>query len=244
MAEIDKNKADMVHQLFSKIAFNYDFLNHLLSLNIDKMWRRKAIDKLHELVNKPVRVLDLCAGTLDLSINLAERSSDKLVITASDFCQPMLDIGIKKLQKKKINSVMVLKEDATKLSFAVSTFDVSMVAFGIRNVNSITACLSEMFRVTKPGGAIIILDFSEPTLIGIKQLYQVYFSFILPIIGRLFSKSYDSYSYLPNSVKMFPKRQQFINLMEEAGFVACDYKDMSMGIVSLYWGRVGRRDEN
>ena len=218
--------------MFDRISPKYDALNHLLSFNIDKVWRRKAAKAASR--NHPKTILDLATGTADLAIALAKRNSQAHVI-GMDFSEKMLEIGKEKVQHHNLEGQIELKHgDAAALPFENCTFDAVTVAFGVRNFEDLDKGLSEISRVLKPGGQVIILEFSMPEKFPVKQLYRFYFKHLLPSIGRLVSKDKSAYSYLPDSVEKFPKPNVFSNKLASFGLNQCSIKRLSCGIASLY----------
>lgn len=220
--------------MFNAIAGNYDFLNHFLSLGIDKLWRKKAINTL--LNHKPKKILDLACGTGDLSIACLKLNPDKVI--GIDISEKMIEIGKKKIrQKKHEDSIDLIVADSENLPFNDNSFEAVTVAFGVRNFENLHNGLSEAYRVLKPGGNMVILEFSKPGKFPVKQLYFFYFSKILPWIGRLFSRDGSAYNYLPDSVKEFPQGNEFLKLMDENGFKNLNLKKLSFGICSIYYGQ-------
>ncbi len=193
-------KRSFVREMFTAIAPRYDFLNHLLSLNLDRRWRRQAVDALDWEDHPSGTYLDLCAGTLDLAVELRGRRGFDGCVVGADFAIPMLALG-----RGKDRRVAAVGADALQLPFADGTFDGCMVAFGIRNLESVDGGLAEMARVVKPGGRVVILEFSLPRRWPIRPLYLGYFRFVLPHVGRLVSKHTSAYGYLPDSVHAFPE---------------------------------------
>lgn len=213
--------------MFADISPRYDFLNSLLSLGRDKYWRRFAAAKLPSGY-----ILDACSGTGDVAIEVSKKSN----AVASDFCFEMMRLCIRKLKKMKIENVCCIQNDAENLSFKDGTFDGAIVAFGIRNVSDIKKSLSEMTRVVRKEGKVVVLEFSLPENRVFKSVYYLYFRKILPLIGAVISKDKGAYSYLPSSVMTFPKRTEFIALMKEAGMVNIEFYDLTFGIVTVYAG--------
>ena len=224
--------ASPITSMFDRISPKYDALNHLLSLNIDKVWRRKTA----KLVAKaqPKKILDLATGTGDLAIALAKHNP-QAHITGVDFSEKMLEIGKAKIQKQHLgNQIELLQGDAANLPFENHSFDAVTVAFGVRNFEDLDKGLSEIFRVTKAGGQVCILEFSMPEKFPVKQLYDLYFKHFLPIIGKWVSKDETAYSYLPHSVEKFPKPSDFCSILAAFGLKNCQVKHLSFGIATLY----------
>ena len=218
--------------MFDRISPSYDRLNHLLSLNIDKVWRRKTA----ELVAKshPKTILDLATGTADLAIDLA-RHNPQAQIIGVDFSEKMLEIGKAKIKAQNLeNQIKLRLADATSLPFEDESFDAVTVAFGVRNFEDLAKGLSEISRVLRPSGKTFILEFSMPERFPVKQLYQLYFKHLLPRIGKWCSKDSNAYSYLPTSVETFPKPYVFMNLLDENGLRNGKSWLLTMGIAILY----------
>ena len=225
-----KSKKEQITTMFDNIANSYDFLNHSLSLGMDKIWRKKAIK---ELNNNPKNILDIATGTADFAISSAELT--KAQIIGIDISQGMLDVGIKKINRKKLNSRIILQNaDSEKLPFNDNFFDAITAGFGVRNFENLNKGLSEMYRVLNNDGIVAILEPSVPKSFPLKQLYSIYFQHILPIVGTLISKDKNAYKYLPESVEAFPSEEKFILKLEKIGFKECKYIPLTFGIVSLY----------
>ena len=213
--------------MFAGISRRYDFLNRLLSLGRDKHWRRFAAALLPSGY-----ILDVCSGTGDVAIEVSKKSN----VIASDFCVEMLQLCTRKIKKRIIDNIYCIRNDAENLSFKDETFNGAIVAFGIRNVADIKKALSEMHRVVKKGGKVVILEFSQPENKVFKWVYYLYFQKILPFIGAVVSKKKGAYSYLPSSVMAFPERNEFVELMKEAGLADIEFYDLTFGIVTVYAG--------
>ena len=225
-----KSKKEQITTMFDNIAKSYDFLNHSLSLGMDNIWRKKAIKK---LTNDPKNILDVATGTADFAICAAKYTNAQ--ITGIDISQGMLDVGIKKIAKKKIDKrIKLQRADSEKLPFNDNSFDAITVGFGVRNFENLEKGLSEIYRVLNTNGVIAILEPSTPNFFPLKQLYHIYFHNILPIIGSLISKDKNAYKYLPDSVREFPNKKDFINILKKIGFKKCEYFPLTFGIVSLY----------
>jgi demethylmenaquinone methyltransferase / 2-methoxy-6-polyprenyl-1,4-benzoquinol methylase len=226
-----QSKKVQVEQMFDGIAARYDMLNRLLSLRIDVLWRNKVVAMLKPL--KPEVILDVATGTADLAIALHALNPKKIV--GLDLSHNMLEIGRVKVQDKKLQSVIELvKGDSEQLPFSDASFDAVTVAFGVRNFENLQKGLSEIYRVLKPGGTFIILEFSKVKKAPLKQLYQFYFRYITPMVGRLFSKDTKAYSYLPNSVQVFPEGEEMCVILQNLGFKKVTCTPLSFGISSIY----------
>lgn len=213
--------------MFAGISRRYDFLNHFLSMGLDIYWRRFAVSKLPSGL-----ILDVCSGTGDVAIEVSKKNP----VIASDFCEEMLVLCSQKTKKKNISNIRCIQNDAENLSFRDNTFDGAIVAFGIRNVENIEKALSEMHRVVKKGGKVVILEFSVPRNRVFKSIYYLYFQKILPLIGCAVSKKKGAYSYLPSSVMAFPERNEFVRLMYGSGLEDVGFHDLTFGIVTVYAG--------
>jgi demethylmenaquinone methyltransferase/2-methoxy-6-polyprenyl-1,4-benzoquinol methylase len=220
-------KKEYIQKMFAGISHRYDFLNHLLSLRRDKYWRHFAAAKLPS-----GHILDVCSGTGDMAIEVSKKND----AIASDFCGKMLQLCALKIKKQNIRNIYCIQNDAENLPFKDETFSGAIAAFGIRNVADIKKALSEMNRVVKKRGRVVVLEFSQPENRFFKMVYCLYFQKILPQIGAVISKKKGAYSYLPSSVMAFPKRNEFIELMKESGMEDIEYYDLTFGIVTVYAG--------
>ena len=224
--------ASPIAAMFDRISPKYDALNHLLSLNIDKVWRQKTAKTVTK--SQPKTILDLATGTADLAIALAKRNPQAHII-GMDISEKMLEIGKAKTTKQHIeNQVELRLGDAAALPFESNSFDAVTVAFGVRNFENLEQGLSEIHRVLKPNGWAVILEFSMPERFPIKQLYALYFKHLLPAIGKAVSKDGNAYSYLPMSVERFPKPKDFLRMLDEKGMGNGMAKQLSFGIATLY----------
>ncbi len=219
--------------MFDDIAGSYDFLNHLLSLNIDKKWRRKAIRTLIPL--HPKQILDVATGTGDLAIEALSLNPDQ--VTGVDVSAGMLEVGRMKTARMGLaHRISFVEAPCESLPFPDSSFDAAMVAFGVRNFTNPDQGLRELYRVLRPGGKLVVLEFTMPEHKAIRTLYRIYFHRILPWIGKVFSKDLAAYRYLPESVEAFPKGTGFLAMLNHAGFSASAFKPLTAGICGLYTG--------
>lgn len=229
--ESSATKKAQVAQMFDNIAPKYDFLNHLLSLGIDKAWRRKAI-KLVQHYN-PKQILDLATGTGDFAFIAMKMNPDRII--GADISEGMLEQGRKKSRKRKLtDKIEFVYGDSEDLQYPDNHFDLVTIGFGVRNFENLKAGLKEIRRVLKAEGHVCILEFSKPRKFPLKQLYSFYFKNILPLIGRFFSKDKSAYTYLPESVDSFPDGGDFISIMEEIGFSENYEKRVTGGIATIY----------
>ena len=220
-----------IQTIFSEIAPRYDLLNHVLSVNVDRRWRRLAVDALGDLATGPGRVLDACAGTCDMSLELAGRPEFSGSVTALDFALPMLAAARPKLRGR---GVVLVCGDNLRLPFRDESFDAATVAFGVRNLADIGAGLREFRRVLRPGGRLVILEFTTPPNRLLRAGYLFYFHRVLPRIGRLVSGHPWAYSYLPASVKAFPGPDALALRLQEAGFGNVAWSYLTAGIAALH----------
>lgn len=226
-------KAAEVRRMFGAIAPRYDLLNHLLSLNRDRAWRRRAVDRLLEGAPADGTYLDACAGTFDLSVELADRSTFRGTVLGFDFAYPMLDAGRDKLSGRHIVPACA---DALSLPLPDSSVDGAMVAFGVRNLADLDAGLAEFARVIRPGGKLVVLEFMTPQWQAFRSVYLLYFRRVLPLVGRLVSRHGSAYAYLPASVLDFPEPPELGRRMEAAGFGRITWTTMTGGIVAAHVG--------
>jgi len=226
-------KRAYVKQIFSEIAPRYDLLNHLLSMNIDRAWRREAIAALGIERDPGGAYLDLCAGTLDVAAEIVRSPRFRGFVVGADFAEPMLRAGERKVAAGRIAPVAA---DAVDLPIASSAFAGAIVAFGIRNVAGLDAALREARRVIAPGGRFVILEFSTPRAWLLRTLYQAYFTRVLPLIGGLVSGHRTAYRYLPQSVANFPAEEELAARMRSAGFVEVRWARLSFGIAAIHVG--------
>lgn len=237
MSEYDMNKSapekqkEQIRRMFNSIAHRYDFLNHFLSAGIDRRWRKRLVKLVGQ--SKPRLILDVATGTADLAIELAALEPEK--ITGVDISEKMLEFGQEKLNKRKLDEIIVLKHtDAEKLPFSDRSFDLATVAFGVRNFENLQKGLKEINRVLRNGGNIAVLEFTMPKYFPVKQLYRFYFKTLLPRLGSWISKDPGAYSYLPESVETFPHGKAFAAELEAAGFSDVKIHPLTFGIASIY----------
>ncbi|MFN8308644.1 MAG: bifunctional demethylmenaquinone methyltransferase/2-methoxy-6-polyprenyl-1,4-benzoquinol methylase UbiE [Chitinophagales bacterium] len=227
----ERDKKTQVAEMFDNIAPTYDFLNHFLSAGIDRSWRKKAIDYIGEI--QPKQILDLATGTGDFAVEALRLHPTEVV--GGDISEEMMAVGRKKSQKLQATNVLRFQyTDSEKMDFPDNKFDAITVGFGVRNFENLEKGLKEMFRVLKPGGRVAILEVSQPSSFPVKQLYAIYFHFVLPTIGRLFSKDVRAYTYLPESVQAFPSGEKFVAILEKSGFKKCGYRPLTFGICAFY----------
>ncbi len=227
-------KKAMVESMFDSIAWRYDFLNHFLSFGIDRSWRRRVIKIISKNYKNPV-ILDVATGTADLALSAMKINPAR--ITGIDISQNMLEIGKEKILKRGFSEkIDLIQADSENIPLGDELFDVSMVAFGVRNFADPLKGLREMNRVTRSGGMILVLEFSKPSGFPLRPVYNFYFRRILPLVGRLFSKDKAAYTYLPDSVYKFPDNDEFLHLLGEAGFSGTRQIKLTGGVASIYTG--------
>lgn len=221
-----------VREMFSGIASRYDLLNHLLSLNIDKNWRRQVRVRLSACLDREdAVVLDVACGTGDLSVELKRDS--KANVIGTDFCRPMLALAADKSHEL---AIPYIEADAMSLPFLNDAVDAATIAFGLRNLPNVDNGLRELYRIIKPGGRLVVLEFSSPVIPGFRQLFNFYFGNVLPRIGGLISGSKSAYTYLPASVKKFPDQKALATKLEDVGFHNVEYDNLTGGIVAIHTG--------
>lgn len=229
----DGEKGKLVEQMFDNIAPTYDILNHRLSWDIDKSWRKKAISQL--LPFNPQSILDIATGTGDFAILSAEMLSPKQMIGV-DISDGMMTIGRQKVKAKGLQDIVFFKkEDCTNLSFEDNSFDAVTAAFGIRNFQDLDRGLSEMCRVLKQGGHLIIVELTTPICFPMKQLFKIYSHTILPIYGRIISKDTNAYHYLINTIEAFPQGERMVEILRNIGFKEPKFTRLTSGICTMYF---------
>ncbi len=225
------NKKEQVAEMFNNIAGRYDFLNHFLSMGIDKGWRKKAIAEAGSV--SPKKILDVATGTADLAIAASKLNPQH--ITGIDIADQMLEVGRKKIVENNLSDKISLQTgDSENIKFTTGEFDVVTCAYGVRNFEHLEIGLTEMGRVLRPGGKVVILEFSHPTAFPVKQLFGFYFKFILPLMGKLVSKHSRAYTYLPESVMAFPQGKEFCDILTKCGFKTPKARPLTFGITTLY----------
>ena len=232
--ESNLQKKEQVAKMFDSIAFRYDFLNRFLSLGIDVGWRKKAIAQLKEL--HPQTILDVATGTADVAI-MSYKILHPKKITGIDISDGMLGLGRKKIEKQNLQQFIELRNgDSETIHFPDNSFDAVTVAFGVRNFQNLEKGLQEMLRVLKPGGKLVVLEFSRPTKKIFRWLCNIYMNIITPQAGRVFAHNKDAYRYLNHSVQAFPEREQFTAIMKQTGYSKIYFKPLTLGICCIYCG--------
>lgn len=227
------SKRERVEHMFDKIAPRYDLLNRVLSAGIDKGWRRKAIAELKNL--QPQHMLDIATGTGDLAIEALKLNPESII--GIDISNGMLELGRQKIKQLNAEGIITLETgDSERMRFADNSFDAVTVAFGVRNFQNLEKGLAEIYRVLKPGGKAVILEFSQPQGLLIKPLYRFYSKTLMPFIGQMISKERSAYEYLPESVEAFPFGSRFTALMQQSGFKQTQLRELTFGIASIYTG--------
>ncbi len=236
-AQSGETKKSQVAEMFDKIAFRYDFMNRFLSGGVDIYWRKRAIAELKDV--RPKLVLDVATGTADVAL-LLQKYLDPEKIIGIDISEGMLELGRQKIEKQKLKDKIELRAgDSEAIKFPNNTFDAITVAFGVRNFEHLQQGLGEMFRVLKPGGKLVVLEFSKPKKRFFKSLYNLYMKVIAPQAGKWFSKNKDAYQYLTKSVKAFPDGHDFLHILKQTGYTDTYLKTLSLGICTIYCGRKG-----
>ncbi|MBW4889666.1 bifunctional demethylmenaquinone methyltransferase/2-methoxy-6-polyprenyl-1,4-benzoquinol methylase UbiE [Mucilaginibacter sp. HMF5004] len=227
-------KKEQVADMFNNISKTYDFLNHFLSLGIDIIWRKIAINELKK--DQPQYILDVATGTGDFAFESLKILKPKKIIGV-DISRGMLDVAEQKIAKRGLNDQFEVRMgDSEKLLFDANEFDAVTVAYGVRNFEHLEKGLADIQRVLRPGGKAVVLEFSKPRVFPVKQLYNFYFNYVTPAIGKLFSKDSRAYTYLPESVAAFPDGADFVALMDKVGFKNTKQRPLAFGICSIYTG--------
>lgn len=220
--------------MFNNISVRYDFLNHFLSLGIDKLWRKKAVKLLSE--SEPKEILDLATGTGDFAIALSKINPTKII--GMDISEGMLEMGREKMKKLNLTELITMSYgDSENLPFEDESFDALTVGFGVRNYENLELGLSEMLRVLRRDGKVVILEFSKPKKFPVKQLFNFYSKYLIPFFGRLISKDKRAYAYLPESVNAFPEGEDFLAILTKVGYKNLQSKMVSGGIATIYMGQ-------
>ncbi|PKG24125.1 demethylmenaquinone methyltransferase [Niallia nealsonii] len=227
-----QSKEEKVHHVFEKIYDNYDKMNTLISFQQHKFWRKDTMKKMN--VSKGASALDVCCGTADWTISLADAVGPTGHVVGLDFSENMLSIG--KVKTKSYSNIKLIHGNAMELPFPDNSFDYVTIGFGLRNVPDYLQVLKEMRRVVKPGGTVVCLETSQPTMPVFKQCYYFYFRFVMPLFGKLFAKSYKEYSWLQESARDFPGMKELKNMFEQAGLSNVSYKPYSGGVAASHFG--------
>lgn len=229
----EQTKKEEVTSMFDNIAQRYDFMNHFLSLGIDRIWRRKAVHSLKTI--EPKVILDIATGTGDFAIALLKLKPKKII--GMDISKGMLEVGKRKMHERKIDHIIDMQHgDSENLPFDDGAFDAVTVAFGVRNFENLKQGLSEMLRVTRTGGKIVILEFSKPKKFPVKQTFAIYSKYVIPFFGKNIAKDEKAYAYLPESVSVFPEGKEFTDILRALGYNNVKAETVSGGIATLYTG--------
>jgi demethylmenaquinone methyltransferase / 2-methoxy-6-polyprenyl-1,4-benzoquinol methylase len=228
----EQSKEERVHHVFEKIYNQYDKMNSVISFQQHIRWRRDIMKRMN--VRAGSKALDVCCGTADWTLSLADAVGPNGEVIGLDFSENMLKIGKEKV--KHLSQVKLIHGNAMELPFPDHSFDYVTIGFGLRNVPDIEQVLQEMYRVVKPGGLVVSLDTSHPTMIGFKQLYYFYFRFIMPLFGKMFAKSYEEYSWLNESARDFPGMEALAKMFRKAGFIEVTYTPYTGGVAAAHYG--------
>lgn len=231
---VKQTKEERVHNVFEKIYNRYDFMNSVISFQRHKVWRKDVMKKMQ--VKRGDKALDVCCGTGDWSFSLAESVGESGKVIGLDFSKNMLSVGQKKLENSQLNHLEFVHGNAMELPFDNDSFDFVTIGFGLRNVPDYTQVLQEMRRVVKPGGKVVCLETSQPTMFGFRQLYYFYFGYIMPLFGRMFAKSYKEYAWLHESAKDFPGKQELKEMFETVGLINVSVKGYTGGVAAMHMG--------
>ncbi|ANB60469.1 demethylmenaquinone methyltransferase [Anoxybacteroides amylolyticum] len=231
---MQRSKEERVHHVFEKIYENYDKMNSVISFKRHIQWRNETMKRMN--VQKGAKALDVCCGTADWTIALAEAVGPEGNVYGLDFSQNMLRVGEQKVNERGLTNVTLIHGNAMELPFPDDTFDYVTIGFGLRNVPDYMTVLKEMYRVVKPGGKVVCLETSQPTLFGFRQLYYFYFRFIMPLFGKIFAKSYEEYSWLQESAREFPGMDELAQMFYDAGFVNVEVKPFTFGVAAMHLG--------
>ncbi len=229
--ESDLGKKEQVAEMFDNISPKYDFLNHFLSMGIDIQWRKRVVKLIAKSGAK--NILDIATGTGDLAIAMSKINPEKII--GLDLSEGMLKVGKEKIKERNLDSLIeMVQGDSENLPFQDNTFDAITVSFGVRNFENLGKGLSEIHRVLKPGGTFVILEFSQPHKFPMKQLYGFYSKYILPTLGKMISSDSSAYTYLPESVEVFPYGQKLLDILKNTGFINETAKELTFGISTIY----------
>lgn len=225
-------KRELVHNVFQNISDHYDKMNSIISFNRHRAWRKDVMKRMK--VERGKKALDVCTGTGDWALALAEAVGDKGNVIGLDFSENMLKVAEEKLAKTSLKNVSFINGDAMDLPFPDNSFDYVTIGFGLRNVPDYKRVLKEMHRVCKPGGQVVCLETSQPTLFGYRQLYYFYFQHIMPLFGKIFAKSYDEYAWLNESAREFPGKEELKEMFLNVGFKEVKVKSYSGGVAAMH----------
>ncbi|MCH1624753.1 demethylmenaquinone methyltransferase [Fredinandcohnia quinoae] len=231
---MQQSKEQRVHHVFEKIYKNYDQMNSVISFQQHKAWRKDTMKRM--AVKKGESALDICCGTADWTISLANAVGSTGKVIGLDFSKNMLKIGQEKIDALNLGQVTLMHGNAMELPFEDNSFDYVTIGFGLRNVPDYMQVLKEMYRVVKPGGKVVCLETSQPTVIGFRQLYFFYFRFVMPVFGKLFAKSYQEYSWLQESARDFPGMKELAGMFEQAGLKNVEVKPFTLGVAAMHLG--------
>lgn len=229
------SKEERVHQVFESIYGNYDKMNSIISFQMHLAWRKDVMKKMD--VKEGSVALDVCCGTADWTIALGNAAGASGEVYGLDFSKNMLSVGEKKVKELQLKNIKLVHGNAMELPFEDNTFDYVTIGFGLRNVPEYLGALREMQRVVKPGGLVVCLETSQPTIFGFKQIYWLYFKYIMPLFGKIFAKSYKEYSWLQESSQTFPGKEELKQLFLDAGFHSVIYKSYSGGVAAAHFAR-------
>ncbi|MBT2276842.1 demethylmenaquinone methyltransferase [Priestia megaterium] len=231
---MQQSKEQRVHGVFEKIYKNYDQMNSVISFQRHKAWRKDTMKRMN--VQKGTKALDVCCGTADWTLAMAEAVGETGEAVGLDFSQNMLKIGEEKVKNSSFSNITLLHGNAMELPFEDNSFDYVTIGFGLRNVPDYLQVLKEMQRVVKPGGKVVCLETSQPTMIGYRQMYLLYFKYIMPALGKMVAKSYDEYSWLQESARDFPGQKQLADMFREAGLTDVEVKSYTGGVAAMHLG--------
>ncbi|MBU8584823.1 demethylmenaquinone methyltransferase [Priestia megaterium] len=231
---MQQSKEQRVHGVFEKIYKNYDQMNSVISFQRHKAWRKDTMKRMN--VQKGTKALDVCCGTADWTLAMAEAVGETGEAVGLDFSQNMLKIGEEKVKNSHFPNITLLHGNAMELPFEDNSFDYVTIGFGLRNVPDYLQVLKEMQRVVKPGGKVVCLETSQPTMIGYRQMYLLYFKYIMPALGKMVAKSYDEYSWLQESARDFPGQKQLADMFREAGLTDVEVKSYTGGVAAMHLG--------